>query len=369
MQAILRWIQKEAVLTASGLLALLSFCFVPISSQTWEAIDLRVLSLLFCLMGVMAGLQQLGIFARLGHSLLKTTTGTRRLSSVLVLLCFFTSMLITNDVALITFVPFAILVLSMAKEERLLIPTVVLQTVAANLGSMLTPVGNPQNLYLFSRSGMDIGAFLHLMFPYWLASLALLATLLALGPRRPLALTGPAPEFPAINRRKLAAYLALFGLALATVLHGVDYPVTLAVTLLYLLLADRGLFSKIDYSLLLTFVFFFLFVGNLERIPAVSQWLAAALGGRELWVSAAVSQVISNVPAALLLSGFTENFPALIKGTNLGGLGTLIASLASLISYKYYVRTPGSRKGRYLLVFTGYNALFLAVLLLLSLLL
>ena len=362
MRAVITFIKKETVLTIAGVLALVSAIFVPVDGRYLGYIDFRVLSLLFCLMAVMAGFQEIGAFSRLGHGMLKRTANTGQLSFVLVFLCFFSSMFITNDVALITFVPFTILVLDMAGETSRMIQTIVLQTIAANLGSMLTPIGNPQNLYLYSLSGMKAGEFVSLMLPFCMIAFVLLAALILLRKKQPVRMEALEMEFAPFSKKQFTGYMLLFILALAAVLRLIPYQAVLAVTLAGLLFINRNIYKKIDYSLLLTFVFFFIFIGNMGRIPAVSRGLGAILGGNELAASIAASQVISNVPASILLSGFTENIQALIIGTNLGGLGTLIASLASLISYKYYVRRSEGSKGKYLAVFTGYNLFFLGAL-------
>lgn len=310
---------------------------------------------------VIAGLQSIGLFRCLGLRLLGRTGNTMQLGFLLVALCFFGSMLITNDVALITFVPFAIMTLTMAGERRLLIPIVVLQTVAANLGSMLTPVGNPQNLYLYTAFELSIGTFLGYMLPLAFLSLLLLAAALLLLGRKPLSVqTSEKAESP--DRRKLTAYVLLFLVCLSCVLRLLSWPVMLAILVLTVLIVDRKLFGAVDYFLLLTFVCFFLFIGNVERIPAVSSLMKELIVGRELPAGAALSQVISNVPAAILLSGFTENVRPLLYGVNIGGLGTLIASLASVISYRLYGSSEGAGKGAYLKTFTLYNVIFLAVL-------
>ena len=366
-KSIWRWIRREAVLSAAILLAAVSAFLVPPDSAYLGYVDYRTLAILFCLMAVMAGLQRLGIFDRLAQELLSRVK--RRSSMVLILwgLCFFFSMFITNDVSLITFVPFTMVVLRRIggeTERKLLVPVVVMQTVAANLGSMLTPIGNPQNLYLYGRSGMSAVSFLRLMLPYTLLSLGMLAVwnVLLCRKHRGNAVIDLPEKKPLDSRKKLIAYLVLFALCLLTVAHLLPFSVTLAVVLAYLLLCDRSVFRSVDYSLLLTFAGFFVFIGNMGRIPAFCDFLAGIIGGRELLTAVLSSPIISNVPAALLLSGFTENTPALIVGTNLGGLGTLIASMASLISYRQITAADASCRKRYILIFTVFNLVFLAIL-------
>ena len=366
---VLTVLKKDPVLAVSGVLAVLSMFFVHPDAAYVSYVDYRVLALLFSLMCVMNGFQEQGVFRKMAVFILSRTADTRQLSAVLVFLCFFLSMLITNDVALITFVPFTVLVLSITGQQKRLISVIVLQTVAANLGSMLTPVGNPQNLYLYNLSGMGIGEFLSIMFPYTAVSFLLLVLCLFPGKNEPVRLSSGFNDLPPVDRKKLGCYIVLFLLCMGAVLRFLPWQLILAATLIILLLVNRPLLRKADYGLLLTFVFFFLFIGNMGRLPAVSDLLARILSGHELIIGVLSSQVISNVPSALLLSGFTSALRPLLIGVNLGGLGTLIASLASLISYKQYAQTEGCRKGAYLLAFTAVNAVFLLILLAAALLL
>ena len=360
MASIRSFIRREPVLTISLLAAAISCLFVPPDGEYIGYIDFRTLALLYALMTVVAGLRGAGVFSALAHSLCARTKNTRSIGIMLVCLCFFSSMLITNDVALLTFVPFSVVVLGMAGRTQDLIRVVVLQTVAANLGSILTPVGNPQNLYLYSYYNMSIRDFLAATGPVWGLSLGLiLVCCLTLSSARLGAFPGQAPP---IERKALGMYLALFALCLLTVVRVLSWPVMLAAVVAVLLIFDRKILLKADFALLLTFVAFFIFAGNLARIDAVYALLQKLLSGREYLTGLLASQVISNVPAALLLSGFTANAKALLLGVNVGGLGTPIASLASLISMKLYSHSDGARLGKFLLEFTVVNLLLLAVL-------
>ncbi|MCI8266672.1 MAG: citrate transporter [Lachnospiraceae bacterium] len=366
-------LQQETVLTAAFVLAVVSALIVPPDEAYFGYIDWNTLLLLFSLMAVMAGFQKLGIFKTVGRRLLSKTRDTRQLLLVLVFLPFFFSMLITNDVALITFVPFAIIVLRLSQQEKLLVPLVVLQTLAANLGSMLTPMGNPQNLYLYAKSGISLTAFLQLMLPYTIASgLCLSAGILMIKKEalNPLALTADSFSKESAQGEstlpKFICYSVGFLLCLLCVAKLLAPIIAAAIILFFLLLTDSALLKKIDYSLLGTFVCFFVFIGNMGRIEHFCTLLARLLTGHERIVAVLSSQIISNVPAALLLSGFTDKYPLLIVGTNLGGLGTLIASMASLISYKQVAREYPALKGKYFGSFTLANLVMLAVLLALS---
>ncbi len=364
-----QFVKQEIVLCVAAVLAVLSMFFVPPDAAYIGYIDLRTLAILFSLMTVMAGLRRQGVFDRLGRTLLAQTGSTLQLVLVLVGLCFFGSMVITNDVSLLTFVPFTFVVLGgLAPDARraLTVPVVCMQTIAANLGSMLTPIGNPQNLYLYGKSGMNIAAFISLMLPYTVLSLLLLvlwAGALCRGQASACSCAHLQQPDAAADRKIVLLDAALFVVCLLAVIRVLPYGVAFAAVLLCTLFADRSTLRCVDYSLLLTFVAFFIFIGNLGHVQAFSDWLQAILTGREVPVAVLASQVTSNVPAALLLSGFTDKTSALIIGTNLGGLGTLIASMASLISYRQIARELPEEKGRYFKLFTLSNLVFLAILL------
>ncbi len=361
MSRVRDFVKQELTLCIAFLAALVSCFFVPPDGAYWGYIDFRTLALLYCLMVVVAGLRHAGAFTVLAHRLCERAGSVRRLGLMLVLLCFFSAMLITNDVALLTFVPFAVVVLGMAHQEKELIWVVVLQTVAANLGSVLTPVGNPQNLYLYSRYGLGMGDFLSATLPLWLLSLlAVLLLSLRLPKARVEVFLG---EAPCLDKKGLGLYLALFLLCLLAVLRLLDWPWMLGILVLALLVLDRRRLRKADFLLLLTFVCFFVFSGNLARIGAVEALLRRLLAGRELLVGALTSQVISNVPAALLLSRFTEAGRELLLGVNIGGLGTPVASLASLISLKLYFHSEHASSGRFLGLFSLVNFGLLVLLL------
>jgi len=362
---IFTFIKKEAVLTISGIAAIITMFFVHPSREYLSYIDFRVLALLFCLMAAVAGFNEGGVFLKLSYILLKKVHSLRSLCLVLVMLCFLTSMWITNDVALITFVPFAIMILNISGQSKHTIKVVVLQTVAANLGSMLTPVGNPQNLSLYTYYNLSISEFIMITLPFTIFSLFLLVIAVMIGKNESLDydISNGSDSNKSTNKPiKVLMYALLFLLCLACVMRLIDYRITFLIVLACILIFDRKIITKVDYTLLLTFVFFFIFVGNIGSIPVVKDFFNELLAGKEFAISIAASQIISNVPAAVLLSAFTDNYKALILGVNIGGLGTLVASLASLISYKLYVKTENARSGKYLGIFTLYNLIFLAVL-------
>ncbi len=363
---ILRFCQNEPVLIIASILAVISSFFINPDIEYLGYIDFKTLATLFCLMTVMAGFQKTGLFKLMAQKMLSRIQSVRGLSFALVMLCFFFSMLITNDVALITFVPFTFTVLDMlggSAKKKLLIPIVVMQTVAANLGSMLTPVGNPQNLYLYAASGLNIGEFIFLMLPYTAVSFLLLsAWALCRKASEPIRISFSAKE-QIQNKQGVFLYFVLFALCLLSVARILDIRITLFIVIAAVFVSDYRLFSKADYTLLLTFAAFFIFIGNMGRMPLFADYIRSVIKDHECITGVLSSQIISNVPAALLLSGFTADFKDLIIGVNIGGLGTLIASMASLISFKYAAREDKSLKTKYLIYFTAVNVLFLLILL------
>lgn len=359
------FMKKEAVLCIAIGLAVLSVFWQPVDKNYFGYIDWNTLMLLFCLMAAMAGFQRLGIFQKIGDFLLEAVKNTRSLLLILCFLPFFFSMLITNDVALITFVPFGMIVLQMCKKERFVISLVVLQTIAANMGSSLTPVGNPQNLYLYSQSGAAVGDFLLWMLPYTLVTGICIGLAVLFQKKEKVEYRHQKSNAVWGKKRKFyfVSYVVMFLCCLASVSKILPPMALFFLVLVFLLVADRKILCCIDYALLGTFVAFFIFIGNLGRVPAFRDFFAGILTGHETLAGVVSSQVISNVPAALLLSGFTDKWESLVIGTNLGGLGTLIASMASLISYKQIVRQYPVLKGRYFLYFTLGNVGMLLILL------
>lgn len=360
MNKILEFIKSEAVFCISALLAVISCFFVAPSPEYIGYMDFRTLALLLALMTVMAGFSKCGVFEYLARALLGRAKTLRGVCASLVLLCFFTSMLITNDVALITFVPFAIAALREADRRDKIMSVVILQTVAANLGSMLTPIGNPQNLYLYSLSGMTAAQLVKTMLPYTALSFALLFIFII--PVKKSAVKCAATNVPPPDKKSAAAYTVLLSVCMLTVAGGLHYGVSLAAVLLFALLFDRSALKAVDYSLIATFVCFFVFIGNIKNIGALHSLLERVISGNEFPAAVISSQIISNVPAAALLSGFTSEYADIMKGANIGGLGTIIASMASLISYKYFANLIPEQKGRYILRFTAVNLIFLAAL-------
>lgn len=363
MRTLKQFVKNEIVLCVAFILATIS-CFIIVPSKSYlEYIDFRTLSILFSLMITMAGFQKLSVFRQIGEALVNRTKTLRGLVIILVLLSFFSSMFITNDVALLTFVPFSIITLSIANKKDKYIIVIVLETLAANLGSMLTPLGNPQNLYLYSLSNMGLWSFVNLMLPYSLCSLILLLISVEffIGKEEGKLTKAQANIYQRSKKDKLliAIYVILFFVSILVVSRALPYYIGLIIVITAVILFDNRVLRKPDYSLLFTFIFLFIFIGNIKRIPALSDFLSEIIKVNEVGVSILLSQFISNVPAAILCSGFTKDIVKLIVGTNLGGLGTLIASMASLISFKQYSYIDGADTKRYILVFTALNIIYL----------
>ena len=360
---------KEPVTIISFLLAFLTVFIIPIDKEYINYIGYETLALLFTLMAITAGLRALGLFEKVGFSLLKRLSEIRLLSLVCVLLCFVSSMFVTNDVALITFVPFAIEVLNMADKKKYMIMVITLMTIAANLGSMITPIGNPHNLYLYDLTEMHIGEFFMLMLPYTLFSLIALIIGVFIFVRKDTNSKKVSISDDKTRDFKLGykgiIYIGLFVLAVLGVLQVCPVWLVLLITFIVVFIMDRKTILRVDYGLLLTFVFLFIFIGNIKRMDVVVTTLDKVVDGHEFILSVLLSQVLSDVPVALLLSAMSDTYNGLkgiIIGTNVGAVGTLIASMASLISFKLYSNTDKSTKGKYLLQFTIVNFVFLGLL-------
>ena len=353
--------RRDVVLTVSLVLAAASCLIMPPNPGYLAYIDFNTLIILFCLMLIVEGLRRQNFLQYIAGQMLGKVGTVRGLVCTLVFLCFVSSMFITNDVSLITFVPFGIMVLEMADQRERICYTVTLMTIAANLGSMFTPIGNPQNLYLFGLSGLNMPSFLRLTSPYVLAAALLLLLAIFFGYKQSRLYIEVGKSAP-LDRKSISFFGVLFVLCVLTVGGFVPHKVLLVLVTVALLWRSRELFAGVDYSLIFTFVFFFIFVGNIKHLTAVETWIGGMMAGHDRLIGVLVSQVISNVPAAMLLSGYSGDLNELIVGVNLGGLGTLIASMASLISYKQVANRYPAEKQKYLLLFTALNVAFLVLL-------
>ena len=355
---IARLLHGQALPTLAFVCAVATLALVDDFSRVPESIDWRVIALLFCLMAAVAGLQKSGLMGHIARNLVRGNHRRRTVCLVLVLLPFFASMLMTNDVALITFAPFAVAVLLAAGWQSQLAYVIVLQAVAANLGGMVTPVGNPQNLFIFTTYELSPLDFLLALAPFGALALFLLVLACIFCGNEFSELAIERVEDP-VDRRRVVLHGSLLAVGLLAVTRIVPWQGALALVAAMLITFDRSVLRKVDYPLLFTFLCFFVFSGNVAHAPEVQGFLGSLMNDHPMLTSLFSSQVISNVPASVLLAGFTDNWHSLLIGVDLGGLGTPIASLASLIALKAYLRAPGVTIGSFMKVFAAVNIAFL----------
>ena len=355
------FIRANTVMMTAFLAAVITSFIVPPDREYLGYIDFKTLTCLFCVLAIVGALRNVRFFSMLARSIIKLFKNVRLCTLALVYITFIGSMLIANDMALLTFLPLGYFVLSAAHKEKQMAFTFVMQNIAANLGGMLTPFGNPQNLYLYSKFNIPTGEFMGIMAPPFAVAIALITICCMFARPEPMQVPDEPIRLP---KARTVVYLLAFALSIAIVFRGIPYWIGLIVIPLLLIFMDRKALASVDYPLLLTFVFFFIFAGNMARIPEVSRLFSGLLGKDTLVFSTLSCQVISNVPSAILLSQFTMNYPALLVGVNIGGTGTLIASLASLITFREYCFHNPGRKLYYIGVFSAFNFGFLAVLLL-----
>lgn len=354
--AFIEFLKKESVLVIALSLATIS-CFIATPKLSY--IDFKVLILLFNLMIVVAAFKELSVLDSIAISLLKKCKSYRAISTILVFITFISAMIVTNDVALLTFVPLSIVVARKANINVLKI--VIFQTLAANLGSSFTPMGNPQNLFIYSFYNLKPVDFFVITGPILLLSIAFL--LLLINRDKKMDLSIDLKDVKIDNKNHIFIFTVLFLIILLSVFHLIDYKLTFVITVLTVLVLNKKLFSQVDFSLLITFIGFFIFVGNISTLDSVETFMESLLkSGKSTFITSILSsQVISNVPATMLLSGFTDHVKALLLGANIGGMGTLIASLASVISYKIYSSEFEGVNDKYLKAFTFYNVLGLLI--------
>ncbi len=359
LDRIITFLRDEAVLCIAFVCACASLVVAGDVSQVPTYIDWRVIALLFCLMASVAGMRASGILARVAKVLVAGERSKRLVCFALVMMPFFASMVVTNDVALLAFVPMAVLALEAAGWRDGLVRVVVLQAIAANLGGMVTPVGNPQNLFIFTTYELTMADFALALLPFGVLAFALLAlACLTFGTGR--ATVQLAVDESAIDLKRFGLHAVLFVISVLAVMRIVEYPIALLVVAMALFVFDRRVFAQVDYALLATFACFFVFSGNMAHMPAMQDFLGGLMGDHPMLTSLVTSQVISNVPASVLLSGFTSNWHSLLIGVDLGGLGTPIASLASLIAFRLYMHTRSARASAFMKEFALANAIMLA---------
>ncbi len=359
-KAVLKWIKSNVVLFIAIVAAIITSFIVKPDERYLEYFDFKTLSCLFCVLAVVCALRNIGFFYTMAREIVRRFKNAKVAVLALVYITFIGSMLIANDMALLTFLPLGYFILHTTKKEKYLAFTFIMQNIAANLGGMLTPFGNPQNLYLYSKFNIPDGEFVSIMLPPFLVSI-LLITLCCLVFIKSEKLE--IEEEPLnIPMGRVVIYLILFALSIMIVFRFMHFLVGLIIIPIALLFLDRKALLQVDYSLLFTFVFFFIFAGNMGRIDAVRDFFSYLLNINTLVFSALSCQVISNVPSAILLSQFTDNYRELLLGVNIGGAGTLIASLASLITFKNYMKRDPDNIGSYMLKFSIFNFGFLIIL-------
>ena len=357
---IIKFLKENAVMTIALIAAIVTSFFVPVDKEYLGYFDFKTLTCLFCVLAVVCALRNICFFYVLAQRIVVLFKNARMCVLALVYITFIGSMLIANDMALLTFLPLGYFVLTETGKEKYMAFTFIMQNISANLGGMLTPFGNPQNLYLYTRFNIPNVEFMGIMaFPFIL-SIALI-TLCCFVFVKPEKLNIPDSDV-VLDRKRTVIYLILFALSIAIVFRSIPYLVGLIIIPVVLFFADRKALKAVDYPLLLTFVFFFIFAGNMARIDIINKLFSSLLEKNTLLFSIFSCQFISNVPSAILLSQFTGDYVNLLRGVNIGGVGTLISSLASLITFRTYVHhNPGKTWG-YLVKFSLFNFSFLIIL-------
>ena len=352
-------IKNNVVFFVALTAALLTMFIIPPDEKYIGYFDFKTLACLFCTLAVVNALKSIGFFGYIAGKIIIRAGNLRIATLLLVYITFIGSMFIANDMALLTFLPLGYFVLDSSGKKKYMAYVFILQTIAANLGGMLTPFGNPQNLYLYSKFNIPDGEFISIMALPFAVSIALVTVCCLFFPGEHIAVTDSGKALP---RGKTAFYLALFALTVVMVFRLIPYYIILPVVFVAVLFSDRKSLLKVDWFLLMTFAAFFVFSGNMARIPAVSAFFSALLEKNTLLTSVLSCQVISNVPSAVLLSQFTGNYRDLLIGVNIGGTGTLIASLASLITFRMYVAHNKGGGGKYVLLYSAFSFVFLLIL-------
>ena len=360
------FIKKNVVMVVALAAAFITQFFVPIDREYLGYFDFKTLTCLFSVLAVVCALKDINFFYMLAQSIVKMFKTAKMSVLALVYITFIGSMLIANDMALLTFLPLGYFVLTSTGKQKYMAFTFIMQNIAANLGGMLTPFGNPQNLYIYTKYNIPNLEFVKIMAPTFVFAITLITLCcIVFVKSEPLEIQG---EPIHLSPPRTALYLALFALAIAIVFRSIPYYLGLIIIPFALMFADRKALHDVDYPLLLTFVFFFVFSGNMARIEVVRDFFSMLLEKNTLLVSILSCQFISNVPSAILLSQFTANYTDLLVGVNIGGVGTLISSLASLITFREYVRHNPGKGGRYILTFSLFNFAFLILLTLFAML-
>ena len=359
MQRIKSFLKKNIVMVIAFVVALITCFFVPIDREYVGYFDLKTLSCLFCVLAVVCALKNINFFYMLARKVVQFFKTTRMSILAIVYITFIGSMLIANDMALLTFLPLGYFVLATTHKEQYMAFTFIMQNVAANLGGMLTPFGNPQNLYLYTKFNIPTGEFMTIMAPPFVLAIVIITICCLCVKSEPLEIKDEKIE---LVPWRTVVYMLLFALSIAIVFRTIPYWIGLIVIPVAMLFLDRKALKMVDYPLLLTFVFFFIFAGNMARIDVVREFFGGLLEKNTLIYSILSCQFISNVPSAILLSQFTTNYHDLLLGVNIGGAGTLIASLASLITFREYIKHNPGVTMQYIGMFSAVNFGFVIVL-------
>lgn len=356
----LSFVKKNVVLCVAIVAAAVTSCIVPPDKTYFSYFDWKTLTCLFCVLAVVCAFKNIDFFFVLAKQIVRAFKNTRACVLALAYVTFIGSMLIANDMALLTFLPLGYFVLSSTGKKKYMAFTFIMQNIAANLGGMLTPFGNPQNLYLYTKFNIPTGEFMTVMLPPFLLSVALITLCCFLFVKKePLEI---AEEKIRLPKWRTIVYGILFALSIVIVFRVIPFWIGLIVIPVVLLFLDRKALKDVDYGLLFTFVAFFIFAGNMSRIPFVEKLLGSLMAKQPLLVSVLSCQVISNVPSAILLSQFTGDYAPLLLGVNIGGVGTLISSLASLITFREYASHDRAGVKKYILLFSAFNFGFLFLL-------
>lgn len=364
MKNLVKFAKTNAVMLIAALAALITTIIIPPDREYIDYFDFKTLTCLFCVLAVVCALRNIRFFYTLAKAIIRKFKNAKLTVLMLVYITFIGSMLIANDMALLTFLPLGYFVLHTTGKEKYMAFAFIMQNIAANLGGMLTPFGNPQNLYLYFKFAIPTVEFMGIMLIPFLVAIALITLcVLVFLKAEPLEVSQEKIELPPV---KTAIYLVLFALSIIIVFNVIPYWIGLIVIPAFLLVLDRKALLKVDYPLLLTFTFFFIFSGNMAKIEPIKNLFAYLLDKNALLVSILSCQVISNVPTSILLSQFSSNYKALLLGVNIGGVGTLISSLASLITLREFLKHNPDKGGKYVLLFSIFNFAFLIILTLIA---
>ena len=363
-EKIFNFIKNEIVLSVAIILAIITCFFVPIDKEYLRYFDYNTLICLFCMLAVVAGLKSTNIFELISRKIIGLFHNRRAVIYSLVFGTFFFDMIVANDMSLITFLPLTYIVLHSTKNDKYLAFTFIMQTIAANMGGMITPYGNPQNLYLYSHYNIPTSEFFSILLIQTITVAILLWVCCSFINNEPLKLRENSKII--INKDKMYIYIALFVLVILTIFRIIPYMITFIIVILTILITDRKRFKQVDYALIATFFVFFVFSGNIARIPAIKEFISAIVVKNTLIAGIISCQFISNVPTAIFLSKFTTNYQDLLISVNIGSLGIIISSLASLITLKEFLKHQPKNFWKYLGMFTLFNTMFLLVLLMIT---